>query len=51
VGQDRSVPRLRQAAHCIGCGQCMSHCPQNIRIPDELHKIDEFVEILRREEA
>ena len=48
VGQDRSVPRLRQAAHCIGCGQCKPHCPQNIDIPEELRKIDEFVENLRR---
>jgi len=48
VGQDRSVPGLRQAAHCIGCGQCKPHCPQNIDIPEELRKIDEFVENLRR---
>ena len=27
VGYDRSVPRLRQASHCIGCDQCVSHCP------------------------
>lgn len=49
VGQDRSVPRLRQADHCIGCGQCKPHCPQNIQIPEELHKIDAFVERLKRE--
>ncbi|MBR1688252.1 MAG: aldo/keto reductase [Prevotella sp.] len=48
IGLDRSVPRLRQASHCIGCGQCEPHCPQNIRIPHELHKIDAFVEQLRR---
>lgn len=47
VGHDRSVPKLRQAAHCIGCGQCRPHCPQNINIPEELHKIDEFAENLR----
>ena len=47
IGLDRSVPKLRQANHCIGCGQCESHCPQNIRIPRELHKIDEFVENLK----
>jgi hypothetical protein len=48
IGLDRAVPRMRQANHCIGCGQCEPHCPQNIRIPRELHKIDEFVENLRR---
>ncbi|MBQ9678403.1 MAG: aldo/keto reductase [Prevotella sp.] len=48
IGLDRSVPKLRQASHCIGCGQCEPHCPQNIRIPRELHKIDEYVEALRQ---
>ena len=48
VGLDRSVPKLRQANHCIGCGQCEPHCPQNIRIPRELHKIDEYVEALKQ---
>ncbi len=48
VGYDRSVPKLRQAAYCIGCGQCAPHCPQRIDIPHELAKIDHFVEKLRR---
>ena len=49
VGYDRSVPKLRQASHCIGCNQCAPHCPQSIRIPDELHRIDEYVEKLKQE--
>ena len=48
VGYDRSVPKIRQAQMCIGCGQCEGHCPQRIRIPQELAKIDEFVEKLKR---
>ena len=36
VGYDRSVPRLRQASHCIGCRQCVEHCPQAIDIPAAL---------------
>ena len=48
IGYDRSVPRLRQASHCIGCGQCNPHCPQSIDIPKQLHRIDEFVEQLKR---
>ena len=48
VGYDYSVPRLRQANHCIGCGQCSSHCPQRIDIPKELGKIDQFVEHLKQ---
>lgn len=49
VGYDRSVPRLRQASHCIGCNQCSPHCPQSINIPQELHRIDEFVEKLKQD--
>lgn len=48
VGYDRSVPRLRQADHCIGCNQCSPHCPQNINIPHELHRINGFVEKLKQ---
>lgn len=51
IGYDRSVPRLRQASHCIGCGQCNSHCPQSIDIPHELHRIDRFVEQLKQQTA
>ena len=49
VGYDRSVPRLRQASHCIGCDQCSPHCPQSINIPKELRRIDAFVEQLKQE--
>lgn len=48
IGYDRSVPRLRQANHCIGCKQCIPHCPQSIDIPKELHRIDAFVEDLKQ---
>ena len=48
IGLDRAVPKLRQANHCIGCGRCEVHCPQNIRIPRELQKIDEYVEKLKQ---
>ncbi len=49
IGLDRSVPKMRQADHCIGCGACEHHCPQNIRIPQELSRISEFVEQLKRD--
>ncbi len=48
VGYDRAVAKVRQADHCIGCGQCAPHCPQNINIPDELHRIDGFIDRLKQ---
>ena len=48
VGYDRSVPKLRQADHCIGCGQCVEHCPQRIQIPREMERINNYVEALKR---
>ena len=48
IGYDRSVPKLRQASHCIGCGQCTEHCPQRIDIPHEMRRIDEFTEQLKQ---
>ncbi len=49
IGYDRSVPRLRQANHCIGCNQCVHHCPQSIDIPSQMQRIDQFVEQLKRQ--
>ena len=45
---DKAIPTVRQADHCIGCGECMIHCPQSIAIPDELHRIDQYVERLKK---
>ncbi|MCC8089605.1 MAG: aldo/keto reductase [Rikenellaceae bacterium] len=47
IGYDRSVPKLRQANHCIGCGICKPECPQRIPIPDQMEQIDKFAESLR----
>lgn len=49
VAYDRSVEKLRQADHCIGCNQCSPHCPQNINIPKQLHRIGDLVEQLKQE--
>lgn len=47
VSYARQVARPRQADMCVGCGQCVSHCPQGINIPKQLRRIDEYVESLR----
>ena len=49
IGYDRKVPKERQAAHCIGCGVCKTHCPQNIDIPKRLTDINDYIEKLRQE--
>ena len=48
MGYDRAVSKLRQADHCIGCGACVSHCPQGIKIPAEMQRIDKYVESLKQ---
>ncbi len=47
IGYDRSVPKLRQADHCIACGKCVHHCPQGIHIPNQMQRISRYVEHLR----
>ena len=48
VGYDRSVPKLRQASHCVNCNECLKHCPQHIPIPGKLRMIDRYVEFLKK---
>ena len=31
--------RRAPASKCIGCGKCMSHCPQKLRIPEYMKKV------------
>ncbi len=48
IGYDRSVPKLRQADHCTHCGECVTHCPQRIKIPQQMQMVDEYVEKLKQ---
>ena len=49
VSYDRAVPTVRQADHCISCGECLSHCPQSIPIPRQLRRIAQYVEDLKQD--
>ena len=49
VSYDRAVASVRQADHCIGCGECVKHCPQGIKIPGELRRIARYVEGLKQD--
>jgi predicted aldo/keto reductase-like oxidoreductase len=48
VGYDRSVPKLRQASHCIGCPICKPLCPQTLDIPTEMRRVNEYAEQLKQ---
>ncbi|MBQ0025092.1 MAG: aldo/keto reductase [Bacteroidales bacterium] len=48
ISLDRNVETIRQANHCIGCGQCISSCPQHIAIPSQMRRIDIYTEKLKR---
>jgi predicted aldo/keto reductase-like oxidoreductase len=48
IGYDRSIPKLRQSNHCIGCDICKPHCPQAIDIPNEMRRIDLYTEQLKQ---
>ena len=49
LSYNEAIPTVRQADHCIACRRCERDCPQNIRIPDELRRIDKYIESLKRE--
>lgn len=48
IGYDRNVPKLRQADHCIECNECLSKCPQRIKIPEEMRRVDQYAEHLKQ---
>jgi len=35
----------QKASNCIECGKCEEHCPQGIKIPQELKKVKELFEV------
>lgn len=48
IEYNRQLEANRQTEHCIGCRQCVSHCPQKINIPQRLQEINSIVEKLKR---
>lgn len=48
IGYDRTVPKLRQANHCINCKKCVVHCPQKINIPEQMQHVDNYIESLKQ---
>jgi uncharacterized protein len=48
---NQSAPKLKPAADCVGCNRCVPACPQSIKIPQEMQRINKFVEGLQQEKA
>jgi predicted aldo/keto reductase-like oxidoreductase len=38
----RSLADSERADKCVGCGECLSHCPQKIDVPELLKEISSF---------
>jgi len=51
VSLDRSLDKLQQANHCIGCAQCVDACPQRIAIPGQMRRIEAYTEQLLRDKS
>ena len=49
IGYDRSVPKLRQAARCTECEECLAKCPQSIPIIDEMRRVDKYAELMKQQ--
>jgi predicted aldo/keto reductase-like oxidoreductase len=49
IEYNRQLQLERQAAFCIGCEICLDRCPQRIQIPNQMNRINTFVENLKQE--
>ena len=47
MGDNPAAGPLRQAEMCVGCDECVSHCPQSIEIPKLMTRMTRFLESLK----
>lgn len=49
---EKALPEpLRRADHCTGCGRCEPHCPQMIKVSEEIAAVDAWIDELKTEAA
>lgn len=46
----RLLGEEHQIQHCVQCGQCMEHCPQNLPVPELLRKVEAEVRRVAEEQ-
>ncbi|MCR5179606.1 MAG: aldo/keto reductase [Bacteroidaceae bacterium] len=44
----KAIPELERATACQDCGECLSKCPQHIRIPNQMSRLVELTRKRRR---
>ncbi len=44
----QAIPELKRATACQDCGECLSKCPQQIRIPNQMTRLVELTRKRRR---
>lgn len=47
-GYNKAVPEAQQASQCQSCNNCLSHCPQRIKIPSQMKRISNMVEEMKK---
>lgn len=52
INNYKKMDESKHAKHCVACGLCMTHCPQNIMIPDRLDEINAlYNQLLEKHQA
>jgi predicted aldo/keto reductase-like oxidoreductase len=47
-GYNKAIKSDQQASHCQSCNSCVPHCPQRIKIPDQMKRITKMVEDFKK---
>ena len=47
-GYDKALSDDKKAYQCQSCNNCVSHCPQHIRIPNQMHRISKLIDEMKK---